>query len=59
MFLGGGLGQQPPILQTKFCKLVEESPESGWGVATASYLHYLFDVCDKISVIVIMTKQSF
>lgn len=29
MFLGGGFGQWPPILQIRFCDL-EESQESDW-----------------------------
>lgn len=34
MFLSGGLGQQPSIAQTRH--ITKKSPESGWGVATAS-----------------------
>lgn len=36
MFLDGGLGQQPLIVQTLFFKVVEKLPEGDWGVATVS-----------------------
>lgn len=35
------LGQWPPIAQTRFCDVIEKSPQSGCRIATASYLFLL------------------
>lgn len=50
MLLGDGPCQRPPIAQTRASDVTDKSPESNWGVATASYvffniyIDYLFEV---------------
>lgn len=51
MFLGSGISQSGQIALTRFCKIIETSPERGWWIATTSSVVFnVLVICLKFAM---------